>query len=162
MEFRPARSEDLEFIVNVYNSTITSRMVTADTEAISVEERIEWFKAHSERYPLWIIRVDQIDIGFVSIRPFYGRPAYRNTVEISIYLDEKHRGKGYGKQVLLKGISLCKKLGHKNLLGFIFEHNLASIALFKKCGFKEWGLLPGIAEMDGHHYSLSIMGLKIT
>ena len=52
--------------------------------------------------PLWVAqRTDsgQLD-GWVSFSDFYGRPAYRATAEVSIYLDESARGKGLGKQLL--------------------------------------------------------------
>jgi L-amino acid N-acyltransferase YncA len=45
---------------------------------------------------LWIVENDESEIiGWVSFQDFYGRSAYDGTAEISIYLDEKFRGKGY-------------------------------------------------------------------
>ncbi|WP_240894440.1 GNAT family N-acetyltransferase [Parapedobacter sp. SGR-10] len=85
-------------IVDIYNSTISSRMVTADTEPVSVESRQKWFDEHNTtNRPLWVIEnnTNQI-IGWISFQSFYGRPAYDATVEISIYLDETQRGKGLG------------------------------------------------------------------
>ena len=47
LTYRNATLEDLPTIVDIYNSTIASRMVTADTEPVSAESRIQWFKEHS-------------------------------------------------------------------------------------------------------------------
>ncbi|HBW79512.1 MAG TPA: N-acetyltransferase, partial [Sphingobacterium sp.] len=47
------------------------------------------------------------------------------------------------------------------LLGFIFAHNLPSIALFEKMGFKEWANLPNIATLDQEERSLKILGIRI-
>jgi phosphinothricin acetyltransferase len=56
--FRNASLEDLPKIVEIYNSTIPSRMVTADTEPISVESRKQWFAEHNpEIRPLWISKI---------------------------------------------------------------------------------------------------------
>ncbi|MGL4854524.1 MAG: GNAT family N-acetyltransferase, partial [Lentisphaeria bacterium] len=47
-----ATIEDLPQIVDIYNSTVASRMVTADTHTISVESRIQWFHNHTpDKYP---------------------------------------------------------------------------------------------------------------
>ena len=160
MDFRIAEEVDLPFVVEVYNSTIAGRMITADTNPISVDDKKEWFFQHNRSYPLWIVSEEK-EIGWVSIQPFYGRPAYKDTVEISIYLKEEYRGKGLGKSALIKAINMCRELGLRTLLGFIFKHNTPSLSLFENCGFKEWGLLPEVAEMDSKFFSLSIMGLKL-
>ncbi|MFC5875813.1 GNAT family N-acetyltransferase [Chryseobacterium arachidis] len=61
IKFRNANLEDLPKIVEIYNSTIPSRMVTADTEPVSVESRLQWFKEHNaETRPLWIIEDQKI------------------------------------------------------------------------------------------------------
>ena len=53
---RLARFEDLPRIVDIYNSTIASREVTADTEPVTVASREGWFHEHTpERRPLWVI-----------------------------------------------------------------------------------------------------------
>ena len=55
IKFRDATYNDLKKIVEIYNSTIPSRMVTADTEEVSVESRVKWFEEHSpDKRPLWI------------------------------------------------------------------------------------------------------------
>jgi len=55
---RIARREDLPQIVDIYNSTIPSRLVTADTEPVSVESRVRWFDEHSADFrPLWVTEV---------------------------------------------------------------------------------------------------------
>jgi phosphinothricin acetyltransferase len=47
---------DLPQIVDIYNSTIPSRLVTADTETVSVESRVRWFEEHTpDSRPLWVV-----------------------------------------------------------------------------------------------------------
>ncbi len=161
--FEDASLENLDEIVAIYNSTISSRMVTADLEPVTVESRISWFQEHKRgKRPLWVIKnVEQKIVGWVSFQSFYGRPAYDATAEISIYLHEDHRGKGLGKRVLDYSIDECVGLGIKTLLGYIFAHNEPSLQLFYKAGFKEWAHLPNIALLDGLERSLKILGRRI-
>ncbi|MCC6372867.1 MAG: N-acetyltransferase [Bacteroidia bacterium] len=162
IEFKYAQQNDLEKIVATYNSTVASRMVTADLEEVRVESKQAWFDAHSaEKRPLWLVMCDDNYAGWMSFNSFYGRPAYDGTVEVSIYLEESARGKGLGKACLKKAIESAPQLNIHTLLGFIFGHNSTSLELFYKFGFKQWALLPAIANMDGQMRDLVIVGLKV-
>jgi len=161
--FRDAGQEDLPRIVAIYNTTIASRMVTADTSPVTVESRQKWFDEHSpSTRPLWLVEEENNILGWVSFQSFYGRPAYNATVEISIYLDEQQRGRGLGKQILQYCIDKAPSLGVHTLLGFIFAHNLPSISLFEKMGFQEWANLPNIATLDEVERSLKILGKRVS
>jgi phosphinothricin acetyltransferase len=164
MKFRNATLPDLPAIVDIYNSTVAGRMVTADTEPVSVESRMKWFEEHTpEKRPLWVVEDNSNTItGWVSFQSFYGRPAYDATAEISIYLHASSRGRGLGKKVLAHAIESSAALGIKTLLGYIFAHNEPSLRLFKSFGFREWALLPDIAELDGIERSVVIVGKRIT
>ncbi|SFC01339.1 phosphinothricin acetyltransferase [Bacillus sp. OV322] len=160
--FKEAALEDLPAIVDIYNSTIASRMVTADTSPITIESRISWFHEHSvNKRPLYLIMSEQEIAGWLSFQSFYGRPAYESTAELSIYMDSRFRGMGIGRLCLEKAIEISPQLGIKNLLGFIFGHNLPSLKLFSKFGFEQWGHLPGVAVLDDEERDLIILGKKI-
>ncbi|QHS59286.1 GNAT family N-acetyltransferase [Chitinophaga agri] len=162
MNYRNATLEDLPEIVAIYNTTIAGRMVTADTEPVSVESRLHWFNIHSpEKRPLWMVEDEGVTVGWVSFQSFYGRPAYDGTAEISIYLHENSRGKGYGKKILTYAMEQCAAIKVHTLLGFIFAHNVPSLKLFEQLGFKEWAHLPNIAVLDGVERSLNILGKRI-
>jgi L-amino acid N-acyltransferase YncA len=163
LKYRDAGQADLEKIVEIYNSTVSSRMVTADTDPVSVDSRQQWFDEHSPaKRPLWVIENEDDEIiGWVSFQSFYGRPAYDFTSEISIYLHKDARGRGLGKEVLEYCIARAPGLHIKTLLGFIFAHNEPSLGLFRNAGFEEWACLPNIAVLDGMERSLKILGLRI-
>jgi len=163
MLFRDAVLDDLQRVVDIYNSTIPSRMVTADTHPVTVASRMEWFLKHQPgKRPLWVVENEGKMIGWVALHSFYGRPAYDQTAEISIYLHADFRGKGLGKKVLEYSIGESSKLGVKTLLGYIFAHNEPSLKLFRSFGFQEWGRLPNIAVLDGIERSLLILGKRIS
>lgn len=164
LDFSFATIQDLPAITEIYNSTVASRIVTADLEPQTVESKKPWFYQHNnEKRPLWIVKNSAGEIiAWMSFQSFYGRPAYNATVEISIYIAPDQRGKGYGKEILQFGIEQAPSLGIENLMGFIFSHNEPSLQLFYKFGFEKWGEFPGIATLDGQKRSLTILGKKIT
>jgi phosphinothricin acetyltransferase len=165
---RIAGCDDLPVIVDIYNSTIASREVTADTEPVSVASRAGWFAEHTpERRPLWVIhRADDQSpepevVGWMSYSNFYGRPAYSGTAELSIYVAEAWRGKGIGRYCLEQAIAFAPRIEVHTLLGFIFGHNAPSLELFKKFGFDTWAHFPRVAKLDGIERDLDILGKRV-
>jgi phosphinothricin acetyltransferase len=162
MEVRDAGAADLPVIVNIYNATIASRMVTADTEPVSVESRRAWFERHSPaRRPLWVVLEAGRVIGWLSYSSFYGRPAYERTCEISIYLAPEYQRRGLGSDLLRRSIEHAPAIGVSTLLGFIFAHNTPSLRLVEKHGFARWGYLPRVAILDGVERDLAILGRRV-
>lgn len=158
---RLANINDLNSIVDIYNQTIPLKNVTADTSPITVESRLEWFQQFNENRPLWVFEHDNKVIAWLSIRSFYGRPAYQFTVEVGLYIDENNRQKGIGAEMILHAINECRKIGIKTILAFIFGNNQVSLNFFSKYGFIEYGNLPAVAEIEAENIDLIIMGLKL-
>lgn len=159
---RDAVIDDLPAIVAIYNSTIASRTVTADTEPVTVASRQRWFDEHSPTFrPLWVFEVDGEMCGWLSFQSFYGRPAYNATAELSVYIDERFRGRGLGRFMVQHAINRCPELGIKTLLGFVFGHNRPSLRLLAHFGFEQWAHLPGVAELDGIERDLIILGKRV-
>ena len=159
---RLARFDDLPAIVAIYNSTVASRQVTADTEPVTVESRHTWFAEHlPERRPLWVVERDGRIDGWLSFSNFYGRPAYAGTAELSIYIHEDARGTGLGSYFLTQAIAFAPQIKVHTLLGFIFGHNEPSLRLFDKFGFQRWADMPRVATLDGMERDLIILGKRV-
>ncbi|MUT65123.1 GNAT family N-acetyltransferase [Paenibacillus sp. NEAU-GSW1] len=159
---RDAEPADLPRIVDIYNSTIASRKVTADLEPVTVQNREPWFDEHSpDHRPLWVLEEDGSIVAWLSFQSFYGRPAYNATAELSIYIAEEHRSKGIGSLLIQAAIEECPRLCIRTLLGFIFGHNEPSLGLLGKFGFERWAHLPKVAELDGVERDLIIVGRRI-
>lgn len=160
---RDAVESDLPAIVGIYNAAVPGRMVTADTEPVSVDSRRLWFHDHTRGFrPLWVAEIDGRIVAWLSFSSFYGRPAYNATAEISVYVDYEYHRQGIGKELLERAIAHAPSIGVKTLVGFIFAHNEPSICLFRRFGFRQWAHMPRIAELDGVERSLIIMGKRIS
>ncbi|MGA2819104.1 MAG: N-acetyltransferase family protein [Anaerolineales bacterium] len=156
---RDAREEDLPAIVAIYNDSIPERRASADSRPISVDSRREWFGQHSpQHYALWVCESGIEIVGWLSFSPFYGRPAYASTAEISLYVASHHRRRGIGQALLAKAMDQAPALGLGTLLAFVFAHNAPSLSLFRKFRFQQWGYLPKIAKLDEVERDLVILG----
>lgn len=159
---RTARADDLPAIVSIYNASIPGRMATADTEPVTVAQREEWFKSFDPvNRPLWVLEEAGEVRAWLSLKSFYGRPAYRRTVETAVYVAPDHQRRGYAGRLLAHALEAAPGLGIATLLAFVFAHNEPSVALFVRHGFAGWGRLPRVAELDGVERDLLILGCRL-
>jgi L-amino acid N-acyltransferase YncA len=162
MPIRDATLDDLPAIVAIYNAAIPGRMATADLEPVSVDSRRAWFAEHSSSSrPLWVIEDDGAIRGWISFQSFYGRPAYHATAELSVYVASDAHRRGYARRLVAEAMRRAPEFRLKTLLGFIFGHNAASLALFRSFDFETWGHLSRVAELDGIERDLMILGRRL-
>ena len=164
MPLRHAQLADLARIVAIYNASIPGRMATADTEPVTFAARESWFREFDPaRRPLWVLTDMSTDavLGWLSLRSFYGRPAYAATVEVGVYTDPAAQRRGVGNSLLAHALAAAPALRIRTVLAFVFAHNAPSIALFELAGFAAWGRLPRVAELDGIERDLAILGRRI-
>ena len=160
---RNANEADLPAMVNIYNATIPSRMVTADLEPVTVESRRPWLAAHQESSrPIWVL-CDKTETvaAWLSFDQFYPRAAYDGTAMLALYVSPLQRRLGLGRHLLQTAIQRAPAMRLHSLLGYIFGHNGPSLRLFEAQGFKPWGHLPRIAVLDGIQRDLIIVGLRV-
>ncbi|MGK7889244.1 MAG: N-acetyltransferase family protein [Leptolyngbyaceae cyanobacterium] len=159
---RYATEADLPAIVEIYNSTIASKKVNGEIIPLTVEQRRTWFQSHDpSSHPIWVAEQEGAIAGWLGLRPFYGRPAYHRTAELSIYVSLQHRRQGIGQSLVKHAIAHCPTLHISTLLGFVFAQNTPSLALLKQLGFEQWGFLPQVAHFDTHSCDVVILGLAL-
>jgi L-amino acid N-acyltransferase YncA/predicted O-methyltransferase YrrM len=160
---RDAVEEDLPAITRIYNDAVTTRTATAQLEPVGAGEAASWLKEHSpDRYPLWVLEMDGQIAGYLGLRPFLPRCAYRGTAEVSVYVDAKFQRRGVAKRLIEQVLSRAAVLGINALVALIFAHNEASLRLFGRFGFERWGVLPRIARLDSTERDLVIMGRPVS
>jgi phosphinothricin acetyltransferase len=159
LKIRDAREADLPAIIRIYNAAIITRMSTAQLETVTLKERRHWLKDHSpNRHPFWVMESCGQIAGWLTLKTFLPRGAYRDTAEVSVYVDQTFRRRGVARMLLNEAIARAPEFGITAMVGLIFAHNQPSLRLFAALGFEEWGLLPGIANLDGTERDLTIMG----
>ena len=157
-----ARQDDLAAIVDIYNSTIDSRLATADLSPATVESRQSWLDAHGGNRPLYVLKNQEGELlAWGGFSDYYPRAAYRISAEISIYVAPERRGNGLGRKLLQEMLQRAPALGIKNVLAVIFAHNAASIALFQSQGFAEWGRLPQVCDLQTRLADIVILGKAV-
>ena len=159
---RHATEADLPAIVAIYNAAIATGQSTADTQSQTVAGRLPWFRNHSHASrPIWVAVVGTTVIGWLSLQSFQGRPGYRITAEVSVYVARESRRHGIATLLLRHAIAGSPALGLRNLLALVFAHNAPSIALFTSLGFRQMGHLPRVAVLNNQERDLIIFGLRL-
>jgi L-amino acid N-acyltransferase YncA len=93
---RDATEADLPAIVDIYNQSIPTGWSTADTQPVTVAERVKWFrKFDPAKRPIWVAEVDGRVVATAYLSSFYGgRPAYDATAEVSVYIATAYHRRG--------------------------------------------------------------------
>lgn len=161
-KIRDAVEADLPAIIRIYNAAIASRISTAQLEPVTLESRRHWLREHSpDQHPFWVLEIDRKIAGWLTLKPFLPRGAYRGATEVSVYVDERFRRRGIARTLLQEAITHAPLLGIHAIIGLIFAHNAPSLRLFAQLGFQKWGLLPRIARLDKNERDLTIMGRHV-
>ena len=163
VSIRLAQPSDLSRIVEIYNQAIRSRTATGHLQEVSIEDRQAWYEKFDENsFPLYVAEFENVVVGYGTLSPYRaGRKAMGKVAEVSFYLDYRYHGKGIDSTLLNAIIEDCKRVGKEKLLAILFASNDASIALLKKFGFVQWGLFPGIVEIDDKKIDHLILGLDL-
>lgn len=139
ISIRDAEASDLSGIVDIYNHYVANTPITFDTEPFTVATRKPWFEqfGHDGPHRLLTGFVDGVLIGYASSSPFKAKPAYRTSVETTVYLHPDHCGRNLGKRLYIK---LLECLIADNTLhrayGGVTSPNPASEGLHLGLGFQ--------------------------
>lgn len=97
-------------------------------------------------------------VGFAYAGPYRSRPAYRFTVEDSIYLSPQARGRGIGTALLTALLSRCERWGARQVIAVIGDSaNVASVRVHEKCGFSHAGVLRSVGWKHGRWLDTVLM-----
>jgi L-amino acid N-acyltransferase YncA len=139
---RPAHASDAEAISRIYNQAVQNTTATFDTEPETPRERELWLAAHDGlRRPVIVAELDGRIVGWASLSTWSERCAYAASVEASAYVDEAHQGRGIGTALYAAVLEAGRTGGVHAVLARICTENEASIAMSKKLGFTEVGVL---------------------
>lgn len=154
---RKASLDDLAAITKIYNQAILRTTATFDTEPKSLEEQKLWFESHGPKYPVLVAEEDGKIVGWASLSKWSDRCAYSDTAEISLYIDEKERGKGIGRKLLETIVLEGEKTGLHSIIARIAEGNQMSIHLHQSVGFEHIGIMKEVGRKFGRLLDVYLM-----
>ena len=138
------RISDWEQVSDIYMEGIKTGLATFQTEAPTWKN---WDKGHLAACRL-VARSGEKVLGWAALSPTSSRSCYSGVVEVSIYIGEDYKGQGIGTALMTELILQSEENGIWTLYCAIIKENLASIAMHKKCGFREIGTREKIAKMS--------------
>lgn len=152
-----------EAILDIFNDAILNSTALYDYKPRTMENMKPWFDAkQAGNFPVIGIEDEAGKLlGFASYGTFRAWPAFKYSVEHSIYVHKDARGMGLGKVLLAAIISAARANGIHVLIGGIDCENQGSIALHEKFGFKLVGTLPQIGFKFGRWLDMSFYQLTL-
>ncbi|HYI62850.1 MAG TPA: GNAT family N-acetyltransferase [Acidimicrobiales bacterium] len=149
MEIRTATLEDAEALRAIYNREVVETTHTFDLVVRTVEEQRRWLADRAGAHAVLVATRGPTVLGFGSLSSYRERPAYRTTVEDSVYVDPSHQGQGVGRGLLDTLVATATDHGFHTVIARIADHNEASVALHRACGFD----LVGVEREVGRKFS---------
>jgi L-amino acid N-acyltransferase len=150
-------------ILDILNEAIASSTALYDYKPRTLESMTGWFSAkESAVFPVigMIGSLGEL-VGFASYGTFRAWPAYKYSVEHSVYVHKDHRGKGMGRALLRKLIEAAKEQQYHLMVGGIDVTNAASIALHESLGFVHAGTIRQVAFKFGTWLDLGFYQLLL-
>ena len=157
IKIRTATLDDLEDITTIYNYAINETVATFDTKPKNVEEQKKWFKEHGSKNPIIVVEQDEAVVGWAALSRYSNKCAYSDTAEISLYVQEKHQGKGFGTKLMDTVIREGKKAGLHTVIARITEGNKQSVRLHESVGFEHIGIMKEVGLKFGKRLDVYLM-----
>ena len=150
-------------ILAIFNEAIVSSTALYDYTPRPPESMVTWFEAKRKGgFPL--LGIEDTEgrlLAFGSYGTFRAWPAYKYSVEHSVYVHKDHRGKGLGPEVMQALIAAARRNGVHAMIGGIDAANTGSIALHQRLGFEHVGTLPEVGFKFGRWLDLAFYQLLL-
>lgn len=145
MEIFTLKEEHYPAVARIYEEGIRTGNATFQTTAPPWDE---WNSGHFS-HTRFVAKDQNEVIGWAALRPVSSRPVYSGVAEVSVYVAERHRGKGVGKMLLGKLIFDSERSEIWTLQAGIFPENESSLKLHADLGFRIIGRRERIGKMNG-------------
>jgi phosphinothricin acetyltransferase len=160
MVIRSATSSDLPAILDIYNDAIINTTAVYDYKPHTLEMRQKWFDDKMEKgIPVYVADINDAVVGFTSYGPFRAWPAYKYSVEHSVYVHTAFRNQGIARKLLIELIEAVKTKNVHTMIAGIDGDNAASIHLHKQLGFDDAGYFREVGYKFGKWLNLRFLQL---
>jgi L-amino acid N-acyltransferase YncA len=163
LEIRPATETDLPFVTGIYEHAVRYGTATFELIPPDLAEMTRRFNALKEGgFPYFVAVLDGCVVGYAYAGPYRPRPAYRFTVENSVYLDPTIHRRGVGLKLMQRLIGECEARGYRQMIAVIGDSaNAGSIGLHSRCGFDMIGTHSNVGFKFGRWLDTVMMQLAL-
>ncbi len=137
---RRAAAADNDQIAAIWNHEVLWTDATTDTEPRDAGEQREWLERHTGACPALVAVTGDEVLAYGSLSPYRGKPAFRATVEDSVYVKVGARAMGLGRLVLGELLRLAGERRHHSVMARITADNEVSRRLHAGLGFRLVGI----------------------
>lgn len=157
MKLRLATADDAAAIASIYAPYVAASAVSFETEPPDAAEIRSRIAAGGALHP-WLVACDEADrvLGYAYATAFRGRPAYRFTVETTVYLDPAAQRRGIGRALYTALIPLLEAQGFTQAIAAITLPNPTSVRLHEALGFVQAGIYRDVGYKLGEWRSVGL------
>lgn len=161
---RPAAPGDLRAVAAIFSHYVTSSVITFE---VTPPTAGDWRRTRDDLaardLPFLVCECDREVAGYAYAAPWRAKPAYRHTVESTIYLAPNRTGRGLGRELLRTLQAHCALAGVEQIIAVIADSGSpASVALHRACGFTDAGRLHNVGRKHGRLIDTLLMQHDLT
>jgi L-amino acid N-acyltransferase YncA len=158
-EVRPATTGDMVAVSAIFAHYVTGTVVTFETEPPTVEDwQVRLRELESAAWPFVVGTVEGEVVGYAYVSAWRAKPAYRQTVESSVYVAPARTGRGYGRALLVDLMARAAEAGARQVIAVIVDSDsAASTALHEAVGFTAAGRLREVGFKHGRWVDVVLM-----
>lgn len=161
-QLRDSCESDCSFIQSIYAHHVLYGTASFEIDPPTVDEiRNRRADIIAKALPYVVAERDGVVLGYAYVTMYRARPAYRFTVENSVYVREGLAGEGIGSALLEALIKRCAQAGFRQMIAVIGDSSAASVALHKKLGFTQVGLFRSVGFKAGAWRDTAMLQLAL-
>lgn len=159
---RFATDFDAQQILDIYNEAVQNTTATFDLKTKDISYIQQQIQDHKGIYTFLVEEQNNKIVGYASLSLYRPRKAFEQTVELSVYVHAKHKGKGVGSSLFAALLEHAKKQPKiHSIVSLITGDNTASIRLHEKYGFSCCGELKEVGHKFGKDLDLKFYQLLL-
>lgn len=159
---REAIERDLVDVLEIYNDAILNTTAIYDYKAHTLDDITQWYeKKKQDGFPLLVFEENNKVVAFATFGPFRAWPAYKYTIEDSVYVHKDYRNHGIATKLMKEIIKIANEREYAIMVAGIDASNESSIKLHEKMGFKFSGIINKAGYKFGKWLDLAFYQIEL-
>ena len=160
MRIRQMAHEDAPTVAAIYNEGIRGRGATFQTRERTAGDVAPW-AGEGDRWPVLVAERDGTVVAWARASRYSDFEKYSGVGEVGIYVTADARGGGVGADLLDALAAEARERGFWKLIAKVFPENKSSIALFRRCGYRDVGTHLRHGQLDGEWKDVLLLELAL-